>query len=103
MKKAAMRKYGMMMDMRMIAPTICDAVAVSILRESEFSSEMIQERTSTLKRSPPIKLSTVSISSDLCQKIQVIKTFPNIPLAKRFIMRPKGVVSKKLIGAYMTR
>lgn len=30
-----MRKYGMIMDMRMIAPTICDAVAVSILRESE--------------------------------------------------------------------
>jgi hypothetical protein len=34
MAKATARKYGMMMEIRMIEPIICDAVAASILRES---------------------------------------------------------------------
>jgi hypothetical protein len=76
MKKATIRKYGIMIDIRMIAPMICDAVAVSILRESENERfNLIHERTSMPKCSPPIKLSTVSISSILCQKIRRIDTF----------------------------
>jgi len=34
MTKATARKYGMIMDIRMIAPMIVDAVDESVLRES---------------------------------------------------------------------
>lgn len=109
MKKATIRKYGMMMDMRMIAPMICDDVDASILKESE-NAEFILIRNDSRKDFDAQVLTANQIihSVNIFQlvsemKIQVVETFSNLPLVKRFIMRPKGVVSKKLIGAYMTR